>query len=602
MLKQVRSVRSSLETLGRIVPLLWRSEPVGVTLLAINIGVQAALPALTLYLTKWTVDAITRLGQPDYTFPLLTLVGFWLFLQLVQPLLNITNQLLQGNIAEKFTAYINLNLMTKAEELLGLDVLEGKAFHDDLKVLQDGASNRPMNLVVLLALTVRDILSIISLMIILGTLAWWVPLALLVATLPATLATIRLRDMGFQALLNNSEDGRVMAYTSRVALGFRYAHEVRLFNLIPWLSARYENLFLKTHNRMRSVRRKEVTQILPTYVLSIGMSAGLFSWAVWRASVGRLTAGQVVIILQALSQTLFAMRDIVTYVGLLYERILYFEKYLNFLSITSGVKQPTKPVTLEERAAYEIEFEEVSFTYPGGQTALKNVSFKVEVGETIALVGENGAGKSTIIKLLLRFYDPDSGRILIQGRDLRELDLIQWRKAVSAVFQDFNKYEFTIRENVAIGDLNCLDNDSLIADAVGKAALLGSLAKLPGGLDTQLGKEFGGAELSGGQWQKVAIARALLRNSGVLVLDEPTASIDPRSEHMIFKRFADMAKVPTTMLITHRLASVKMADRIFVMRNGELIQSGSHKSLLEHPVSTRNCGPCKLRRMSTCPK
>ena len=226
---------SSLRTLGRIVPLLWRSEPVGVTLLAINIGVQAALPALTLYLTKWTVDAITRLGQPDYTFPLLTLVGFWLFLQLVQPLLNITNQLLQGNIAEKFTAYINLNLMTKAEELLGLDVLEGKAFHDDLKVLQDGASNRPMNLVVLLALTVRDVLSIISLMVILGTLAWWVPLALLVATLPATLATIRLRDMGFQALLNNSEDGRVMAYTSRVALGFRYAHEVRLFNLIPWL-------------------------------------------------------------------------------------------------------------------------------------------------------------------------------------------------------------------------------------------------------------------------------------------------------------------------------------------------------------------------------
>ena len=191
--------------------MLWRSEPVGVPLLALAIAAQAALPALTLLLTRWTVDELTGLGQPGRVFPLAQLVGFWLALQLVQPLLDVANSLLQGNIAEKFTLYINLTLMTKAEELKGLDALEGKAFHDTLKVIQDGASNRPMNLVVLLALSVRDTLSVVSLMIILASLAWWVPLALLAATLPATLATLRVRDVGFRTLMGNSEDGRLMA-------------------------------------------------------------------------------------------------------------------------------------------------------------------------------------------------------------------------------------------------------------------------------------------------------------------------------------------------------------------------------------------------------
>ena len=569
-----------LKIFFKTIFMLWRSEPVGVSLLAGTIGVQAGLPAVTLLLTKWTVDEITQIGVRNDTFPLLPLIAAWLAVQLIQPLLDVYREILQGNIAEKFTAYVNLKLLSKSGEILGLKVLEDKSFHDDLNLLQQGAENRPMNLVVLSALTIRDILVIVSLMVVLATLAWWVPLALIVATLPATIATVRLRDKGFQALLNNSEDGRLMSYLSRVGLGFEFAKEVRLFNALPWLKSRYETTFLRTHLRMRDVRRKELTQVLPTYTVSVGVTAGLFSWAVWRASLGRLTAGQVVLIVQALAQTLFAMRDVVNYLGLLRDRILYFKKFFEFLEITPAIQLPEKPITLPRSDSYSVQFENVTFSYPDGRLALNDVSFLIPAGETVALVGENGSGKTTIVKLLLRFYDPDRGRILVDGVDLRELDLEHWRRSVSAVFQDFKLYNFSLRENIALGDLEHVADKSIVEEAVIKAGLSDVLPLLEGGLDSQLGKEFGGTELSGGQSQKVAIARALTRRAEVLILDEPTASIDPRSEHAIFKRFSTMAERPTTILITHRLRSVRMADHVIVLRAGKLVEEGTHEVLV----------------------
>ena len=285
---------------------------------------------------------------------------------------------------------------------------------------------------------------------------------------------------------------------------------------------------------------------------------------------------------QALSQAIFALRDIANYIGLLHERILYFDKYFSFLGIASGVRQPQNPVFLEQRQAYTIEFNKVGFTYPDGRTALADVSFKILAGETIALVGENGAGKSTIVKLLLRFYDPTSGRILVNGCDLKTLDLAQWRKRVGAVFQDFNRYDLSLRENIALADLSNLSDEQKLTRVVDKVALSDLMRELPEGLDTKLGKEFGGTELSGGQWQKIAIARGLLKGVSVLILDEPTASVDPRSEFEIFERFAKIVQEPTTILITHRLASVRMVNKILVLRDGHLIEYGSHKKLLSN--------------------
>lgn len=576
--KQI-SLKHVFITFFKTLRILWQSEPKGVLVLVSIISLQAFLPAVTLLLIKWTVDEITQIGLPNETFPTVRLIGFWLLVQIIQPVLNIYREITQGNTAEKFTAYVNLSLLAKAADIHGLSVLENKAFHDDLNLLKDGASRRPLNLVVLSALTIRDSLIVVSLMVVLVSLAWWVPLALILATLPATVATVRLRDRAFHVMLNNNQEGRYMSYLSRNGLDINFAKEMRLFQTIPWLQESYESTFLKTHKRMRDVRRKELTEVLPIYSVSIAVTGGLFAWAVWRARLSLLTAGQVVLILQALAQTLFSLRDLMNYFGLLLDSILYFTKYFDFLSLETGIHHPKHPKELPEELAYSIEFRNVTFSYPDGREAIKNASFIIPAGKTVALVGENGSGKTTLVKLILKFYDPDEGVILINGINLADIDTSSWRRTVSAVFQDFNIYSFSLLENIFLGNHGEKERQN-VAAAVKKAGLQELLSKLENGLNAQLGKEFGGTELSGGQGQKVAIARALMRPSRVLILDEPTASLDPRSEHVIFERFSTMAKRPTTVMITHRLMSTKNADQIIVMKDGQIIEEGNHDQLL----------------------
>lgn len=238
------------------------------------------------------------------------------------------------------------------------------------------------------------------------------------------------------------------------------------------------------------------------------------------------------------------------------------------------------PRSAEAAERPEIAFEDVGFVYPGGLQALEGVSFRVPYGQTVALVGENGAGKTTLVKLLLRFYDPSEGRILVGGVDLRELDLAAWRRKVGAVFQRFGRYAFTLGENVGLADLARLDDAEALEAALRNVGLGEVLVRLPRGLATPLGRAFGGRELPGGEWQRLAIARALFREAEVLVLDEPTAALDARAEHRIFSDFARLARGRTALLVSHRLASVREADRILVLKTGRLVEDGTHDELL----------------------
>ncbi len=228
-----------------------------------------------------------------------------------------------------------------------------------------------------------------------------------------------------------------------------------------------------------------------------------------------------------------------------------------------------------------ITFAGVNFSYPDGRTALEDISFTLRPGETVALVGENGAGKSTIVKLLARLYDPTAGEILVDGESLKNFNLDQWRQNIGVIFQDFGHYSFTLGENITLEELEIPKDLPRLERALAKADISELVKELPEGYQTYLGKQFGGTELSGGQWQKLALARAFARedNAQLLILDEPTAALDPKSESQIFNRFAELSQNKTTLLITHRLASVKMADRIFVLKNGKLIESGDHETL-----------------------
>lgn len=265
--------------------------------------------------------------------------------------------------------------------------------------------------------------------------------------------------------------------------------------------------------------------------------------------------------------------------GQFFERALYFETYFRFTAATPSLQRPTVPQALPAQLKH-LSFENVTFRYPDGRIALSEVSFGIRAGETVAIVGENGAGKTTLIKLLLRFYDPTEGTVKVDGLDLRTVDLDAWRARVAAVFQNFNRYAYTLGENIRIGDISASWDDEGLSQALEEVGLIDLLDTLNAGLRTPLGKEFGGTDLSGGQWQKLGMARALFRDAEVLILDEPTAALDPRSEYELYQRFARLASGRTTILITHRLSSVRTADRILVLKEGRLIEAGSHSTLL----------------------
>ncbi len=300
----------------------------------------------------------------------------------------------------------------------------------------------------------------------------------------------------------------------------------------------------------------------------------MIHWSLIQIREETLTIGTIVSLLQSLALGHAALFAVVESVGIIFERGLFFTLYFDFLSIHDSFPEGTERAISPEI----VRFVDVSFTYPNGIEAVKGVSFDIKRGECIAIVGANGSGKSTLIKLLLRLYDPTSGRVEVDGRDLRTIEIDSWRTRFGIVQQDVVHYAFTVRENIQLSDIERPDPDD---HASLQALDIAALSNLSAALDLRLGKEFSGLELSGGQWQKLSIARAFFRNPDMLILDEPSAALDPRSEARFFASLQMLAKDKTTLFITHRLGAVRLADRILVMRNGELIESGTHEELLQ---------------------
>lgn len=568
----------SWRVLGRSVPLLWHAAPIHVSVLLSLLVVQGTLPALGVYLTKLTIDAVTLAVQGG-SANLYTLAVLWGSVAATTHMLPPVVQLLQANVAELFTAHVNLELMHKSEQLVGLEKLEDPAFHDDLQVLREGARRLPLNLLVLLVYSVRNVVAAVSLTAVLATLAWYVPLIIVLSSLPFAVATLRLREVGWSALLGRSAEARRMEYESRIALSYDHAAEVRLNAMLPWLRGRYSAYFATAHKTMKAARERQALGVLPSILFSIAVNVGLFTWAVIEASRGNLTVGAVVIVVQGLTSMNNEVFGLAEGVGYLFERLLFFQKYFDFMDMVPAVRNDGGAQPVPDGPLL-IRFEHVSFSYPDGRTALRDVSFQIAPGETLAIVGENGAGKSTIVKLLMRFYDPPEGRITVNGVDLRSLDVSKWRARTGAVLQNFGHYSYSLSENVALGVSKEDVNEARVARALSEAGLEDLTTGFEARAEHMLGKEFGGTELSGGQWQKVAIARALYKDAELLILDEPTAALDPRSEHELYQRFATMARDRSVVLITHRLASVQMADRALVLKKGRIVEHGPHNELV----------------------
>ena len=551
---------------------LFSAAPFETTLLMSLVIIQGIIPGISLLAIQGIIQWI---GAESF-FPMLWMILLGA-LFLADVVLNPIVSVLRLQLNEKILTRCNILLMEKANTLQGLDCFERGEIYDSIHFLKNEAARRPLNLVYIFTGFTKDFIALVSVLVVLGTLLWWLPVALFLANLPHALAMSWFEKQAWDQMLFKSPEYRKMAWLAGTTLEEQTAKELRLFGFGNFFVTKYKELASSVQNKLYRERWQKSARAIFFSGLSAFGCLAIIAIALSDAKSHALSLGGLVVIIQSLVMTHTQMIGCISYLAMLTPVVLFFSNFRQFLTSSPceiGTHSGKEPSFLKE-----IRFEDVSFQYPDGRYALRNVNFSIQKGETIALVGQNGAGKSTLVKLVLRFYDPTSGSISVDGIDLKTLDITAWRAFISGVFQDFGKYHLTVAENIALADLNAPQEK--LSHAAMKGGFTPVLDRLSSGIHTSLGKEFGGTSISGGEWQKLAMSRAFLRDAQLLILDEPTASLDPESEAELFQNFATVSQGKTTILITHRLGSVKMADRILVLKKGELVEQGAHKELLE---------------------
>ncbi|MGL5078491.1 MAG: ABC transporter ATP-binding protein, partial [Waterburya sp.] len=519
----------------------------------------------------------------DNDWSLFSLIFAWVAAILLQSILEPFHDASFRNTSEKLSACINLLILDKANSFSDLIYFEDAHFYNELQLIEEEINRQPIHLIMFFGNGLQYLLNLITMLILLFPLGWWIPLLLLLTSFPKVYFSFKIQWDIWTTMSKKSPQSRRMKYYSSLLLTDTYAKEVRLFGLGSLFKQRYQEAFDDKYQAMRKIRGKQALNLSIWEILSAIGNAIAFYQIVIKAVNKQITAGNVLLFIQALNYIQTSLQVLFSEFFSLQESLIFMERVFKFLD-----SKPTMDLTVSNRnipkaIASGIVFDNVSFAYPDGRLALEGISFTLKPGKTVALVGENGAGKTTIIKLLARLYDPTAGRILVDGIDLKQLNLNQWRQQIAVVFQDFCRYSLTIGENIALGDLTALEKLEKLKLAAKKAGIDNKINRLEDQYQTLLGKQFDGTELSGGEWQKIAIARAFIREqrSQLLVLDEPTAALDPRSEYEIYNRFSELVKGKTAILVTHRLASVLMCDRIMVLKAGRLIEHGSHEKLLQ---------------------
>ncbi len=570
----------------RSLPLIWQAAPKEVTFLTLMTLVRGIVPGFSIWINKQIVDAVTsgfNSQQLDNYENLFFLVFAWVVAILLQSILEPFHDASFRNTNEKLSNHINLLILNKANSFSDLIYFEDAHFYNELQLIEEEVSRQPLNLIMFFGNGCQYLINLITMLILLFPLGWWIPLLLLATSFPKVYFSLKIQWNIWQTMSTKSPQTRRMKYYSSVLLTDTYAKEVRLFGLGALFKQRYQEAFADKYRAMRKIRGKQAWNLSIWEIWSAGGNAITFYRVVIKAVNNQITAGNILLFIQALNYIQTSLQVLFSEFFSLQEALIFMERLFKFLD-----SQPTMELTFSDKniptpITSGIVFDNVSFAYPDGRLALDRVSFTLKPNKTVALVGENGAGKTTIIKLLARFYDPSAGKILIDGIDLKRLDLKQWRQQIGVVFQDFCRYSLTVGENIALGDLTALEKLEKLKLAASKAGIAEKIDRLEDRYQTLLGKQFDGTELSGGEWQKIAIARAFIREqrSQLLVLDEPTAALDPRSEYEIYNRFSELVTGKTAILVTHRLASVSMCDLIMVLKAGKLIELGTHQELLQ---------------------
>jgi len=567
----------------------------------------AISPLATLWVGKLIVDAVvdaTRAPSTDFG-RLWELVALEAAIVFVSEVLSRASRLVEGLLGVLFSNHVSIRLMRHAATL-DLYQFEDPAFYDKLERARNETNGRLMLLADLL-LIVQNALTLFSLCAALFLYSPWLLTLLVIAVLPSFLSETHFAALGYMLLFRQTRERRMLDYIRYLGASDRPAKEVQMFGLAPWLIERYRMLADKFYNEGK---RLSIRKALVSSELSVVSTLGYYSAYVhilWKAAHGAITLGTFTFLASSFSRSRNLIQQLLVGVSGIYERCLYLKDLFEFFEMEPTLTSPAESPQVPQPIREGFVFEDVGFRYPGSNRwAVRHVNFHLPAGEQMALVGENGAGKTTLTKLLARLYDPTEGRILLDGRDLREYDLRSVRRSIGVIFQDFVRYDLRFDENVGVGEINkvrhyldAAQNESEahraakttsegnnlvpkeIAVAAEKSLATSLLPRFAEGYRQMLGRRFDGVDLSGGEWQKIALARAYIREAQALILDEPTAALDARAEYEVFKQFSELVRGRTAVIISHRFSTVRIAARIIVLAGGVVVEEGRHDELLE---------------------
>ena len=561
--------------------MVWRSGPLVVTLGLVFRLLTSLLPIALLWIAKLIIDSIVHVVTGHQAIP----SGFWWLvaaefgLAVCSSVLGRTIDYLDALLGDKYTRYVSIEVIKHAAEL-DLANYEDPVFYDCLERARVQATDR-LGMIQSIGRLAQQAITAISLSVSIVLFSPWLLLLLLLGVLPAFLGESHFAFLGYATNFRQTPVRRQLDYLRVLGGSREAAKELRLFGLRNFLVERFTKLSDQLYEENVGLARR---RLVAGAFLSVVGTAGYYSayvFVVWRTITGALTIGQLTFLSGAIVQASGNIQQIFSILASIADQALFLTDLITFMEMQPTIRSKPNSLPAPRPIKRGFEFRNVSFRYPGNsRLVLNGLDFRLRPGERIALVGENGEGKTTIVKLMTRLYDPSEGEVLLEGVDLREYSLEDLYREIGVIFQDFMRYEMTARENIAVGQIEDLDRLCSLQRAARKSMADDVIERLPRDYEQMLGRRFeGGVDLSGGEWQKIALARAYLRNAQVLILDEPTAGLDARSETEVFRRFTELTTAKTALFISHRFSTVRMADRIVVLQDGRISEDGSHDEL-----------------------
>jgi ATP-binding cassette subfamily B protein len=572
---------SALRNVPAVLRFVWESGRAVVVLGLVSRVLAALLPPALFWVSKLIIDYIFRILTTHQPVGrrLWWLVATEFALAVAAGVLGRVIDYLDALLAGKYTHHVSVRVM---EHAAGLDLMayEDPVFYDRLERARVQATDR-LYMIQAIGRLIQQVITTITLSISIMVFSPWLLLLLVVGVIPAFVGETHFAFLGYAKNFRQTPIRRQLDYLRILGGSKEAAKELKLFGLKDFLTGRFKGLSTQVYEEDIALARRKV--VAGGFLSAIG-TAGYYTayvFAVWRTVTGVFSFGTLTLLANAIREASSNLQQTFSTLSTIADQALFLTDLIAFFEMRPTIESKPNALPAPRPIRRGFEFRNVSFRYPGSSRLILNgLNFHLRPGERIALIGENGEGKTTIVKLLTRLYDPVEGQVLLDGVDLREYSLEDLYREIGVIFQDFMRYEMTARENIAVGRIEQIDNLQLVRESAQKSMAEDVVGKLPSGYEQMLGRRFeGGVDLSGGEWQKIALARAYLRDAQVLILDEPTSALDARSEYEVFQRFAELTTGKMALFISHRFSTVRMADRIVVLENGRIAEEGNHDAL-----------------------